>query len=65
MEDVIDLIATDSSASEISDKIKNALYSKAAERVDALRPVVANSLFGGETETETEEETVEVEAGEE
>jgi hypothetical protein len=63
MEDVIDLIATDSSASEISDKIKDALYSKAAERVDALRPVVANSLFGGETETE--EETVEVETGEE
>tara|TARA_B100002019_G_scaffold243982_1_gene220812 strand:+ start:2434 stop:2625 length:192 start_codon:yes stop_codon:yes gene_type:complete len=63
MEDVIDLIATDSSASEISDKIKDALYSKAAERVDALRPVVANSLFGGETETE--EETVEVQTGEE
>jgi hypothetical protein len=63
MEDVIDLIATDSSASEISDKIKDALYSKAAERVDALRPVVANSLFGGETETE--EETVEIETQEE
>jgi hypothetical protein len=56
MEDVIDLIATDSSASEISDKIKDALYSKAAERVDALRPVVANSLFGGETEDEPEVE---------
>ena len=56
MEDVIDLIATDSSASEISDKIKDALYSKAAERVDALRPVVANSLFGRETEDETEVE---------
>ena len=56
MEDVIDLIATDSSASEISDQIKDLLYSKAAERVDALRPVVANSLFGGETEDETEVE---------
>jgi hypothetical protein len=56
MEDVIDLIATDSSASEISDKIKDALYSKAAERVDALRPVVANSLFGGEFESEDEVE---------
>jgi len=54
MEDVIDLIATDSSASEISDQIKDLLYSKAAERVDALRPVVANSLFGGETESEEE-----------
>jgi hypothetical protein len=56
MEDVIDLIATDSSASEISDKIKDILYSKAAGRVDALRPVVANSLFGGETESEPEVE---------
>ena len=56
MEDVIDLIATDSSASEISDKIKDILYSKAAERVDALRPVVANSLFGGETEGDAEVE---------
>lgn len=63
MEDVIDLIATDSSASEISDKIKDVLYSKAAERVDALRPVVANSLFGGETEGE-EIETPEVETEE-
>ena len=63
MEDVIDLIATDSSASEISDKIKDALYSKAAERVDALRPVVANSLFGGESEGE-EIETPEVETEE-
>jgi hypothetical protein len=63
MEDVIDLIATDSSASEISDKIKDALYSKAAERVDALRPVVANSLFGGESEDE-EIETPEVETEE-
>ncbi len=63
MEDVIDLIATDSSASEISDKIKDVLYSKAAERVDALRPVVANSLFGGESEGE-EIETPEVETEE-
>jgi len=59
MEDVIDLIATDSSASEISDKIKDALYSKAAERVDALRPIVANSLFGGETEGDAEVESEE------
>lgn len=61
MEDVIDLIATDSSASEISDKIKDLLYSKAAERVDALRPVVANSLFGGETEGDAEVDTEEEE----
>ncbi len=59
MEDVIDLIATDSSASEISDRIKDHLFSKAAERIDALRPVVANSLFGGEVESDAEVESEE------
>ena len=52
MEEVIDLIATDSSASEISDKLKDLLFTKAAERVAALRPGVANSLFDGESEEE-------------
>ena len=59
MEDVIDLIATDSSASEISDRIKDHLFSKAAERIDALRPVVATSLFGGKVESDAEVESVE------
>ena len=59
MEDVIDLMATDSSASEISDRIKDHLFSKAAERIDALRPVVANSLFGGEVESDAEVESEE------
>ena len=38
MEDLVDLIATDASASDISDKIKERLYAKAAEYVDAARP---------------------------
>lgn len=46
MEDLIDLIATNSSPSEVSDSIKNILYTKAFERVDAFRPQVAFSLFG-------------------
>lgn len=56
MEEIIDLIATDSAASKISDKIKEVLYSKAAERVDAARPVVASSLFGGNDTNQTEDE---------
>lgn len=48
MEEIIDLIATNSSPSEISDAIKNSLYTKAAEKLDSLRPVVATSLFDGE-----------------
>ncbi len=50
MEDVVDLIATDASASDISDKMKELLYAKAAERVDVARPYVANAMFGQEFE---------------
>ena len=45
MEDLVDLIATDASASDVSDKIKDALMAKAATRIDALRPEVASSVF--------------------
>jgi len=61
MEDLVDLIATDASASDISDKIKERLYAKAAEYVDAARPVVGADIFGTELpevddELETESE---------
>ena len=45
MEELVDLIATDASASDVSDKIKDALMAKAAARVDALKPEVASSVF--------------------
>ena len=54
MEDIINLIATDGKSSEVSDAIKAALYSKAAERIDAARPIVAGSMFGDEYETAQE-----------
>ena len=50
----MDLIATDASASDVSDKIKDALMSKAAARIDALRPVVASSVFDAEAPEEEE-----------
>jgi hypothetical protein len=46
MEEIVDLIAVDSSAAEISDKIKDLLYTKATERIDNLKPEVASSMFG-------------------
>ena len=72
MEDLVDLIATDASASDVSDKIKERLYAKAAEYVDAARPVVGADVFGtelpeledvpeAESELEVEDETVESE----
>jgi hypothetical protein len=57
MEDIVDLIATDSSASDVSDKLKEILYAKAAERIDIARPYVANAMFGQEFEYPTEDET--------
>ncbi|AXQ70578.1 hypothetical protein HOU04_gp179 [Synechococcus phage S-T4] len=54
MENIVDLIFSDASASEISDSIKDALYGKSAEKIDALRPYAAASLFGGEIEPELE-----------
>jgi len=50
MEDVVDLIATDASASDISDKMKELLFNKAAERIEIARPYVANAMFGQEFE---------------
>ena len=61
MEDLVDLIATDASASDISDKIKERLYAKASEYVDAARPVVGADLFGDEV-SEEDPETPEAES---
>ena len=55
MEELVDLIATDASASVVSNKIKDALMAKAAARVDALKPEVASSVFTDEAPEEEEE----------
>ena len=55
MEDIVDLIATDSPAIQITDKIKEVLFGKASERVENLRPEVAKLMFDGD-ETDTQEE---------
>jgi hypothetical protein len=55
MEELIDLIATDGSASDVSDKIKELLYAKASDRVDSTRPYVSASMFGDDENTEDQE----------
>jgi len=54
MEELLDLMVTDESPSQISDRIKEILFAKSAERVEASRPIVANSLFGDDSEIEDE-----------
>jgi hypothetical protein len=45
MDKIIDLIAIDSSASDISDSIKDVLFAKSAAKIDSIRPNIASSLF--------------------
>ena len=59
MEDIVDLIATDASAFDIQDRIKDALMAKAAERIEAMKPTVANSFFNEPEEVDTEVDTEE------
>tara|TARA_B100001029_G_scaffold55558_1_gene44788 strand:- start:754 stop:975 length:222 start_codon:yes stop_codon:yes gene_type:complete len=60
MDELMDMIGADESASQITDKIKDLLYAKSANKVDLARPVVASSLFG-EPQVEDEDE-IETEA---
>jgi hypothetical protein len=52
MDDLMDMIAADESPSQISDKIKELLFTKASEKIDGFRPTVANSMFSQEGQEE-------------
>lgn len=45
MDDLLDMIISDESPSHVSDKIKDILFAKSAEKVDEYRPNVATSMF--------------------
>lgn len=55
MEEIVNLIGSESPASDITDKIKDVLYAKASERIDDYRTDVASSLFDDENSVEDEE----------
>ena len=46
--ELMDMIIADESPSTISDKIKDILYAKSSDKVDAYRPEVAQGAFGDE-----------------
>ena len=54
MDDLLDSIVTDESPSQISDQIKDLLFAKSAEKIDAFRPFVASQTFGDPVEVESE-----------
>ena len=62
MEEIVDLIVTDSSPNDISDKIKDVLITKSAERIEAERSNVGALMFDDSEVDEVEpEETPEEE----
>ena len=52
----MDMIVADESPSNISDKIKELLFAKSAEKIDAFRPNVAASMFDFDDEEEFDTE---------
>lgn len=62
MEELMDLMVKDGSPSQISDQIKDLLFAKSAEKIEALRPAVAASVFEGPAEVEEDEVEVDSES---
>ena len=56
MDELMDMIIADESPSQITDKIKDILFAKSAERIDTIKPVVAGSMFDSEEAEEISSE---------
>jgi hypothetical protein len=61
MDELLDMIATDKSAADISDSIKDTLYAKAAEKINSQRVDIATAMFDP-TIADTEDDSVEEES---
>mgnify|MGYP003155154889 FL=1 len=57
--ELIDMIANDAPANEVSDAIKAIAYAKSSDMVDKLTPNIAAGLFGDEVPEEQPEGEVE------
>ena len=61
MDELMDLLVKDESPTQISDTIKDILYARTAEKVNAATPGIMNSVFDGEQPEVTAEVDVEQE----
>ena len=59
--ELTDMLTGGSTSTEVADKIKDLLYAKASEKIDAFRPQVADNLFGEPEQEEEGEASAEVE----
>ena len=51
---IVDTIASGASPADITQEIKDILFTKSAERISDFRQVAAANLFGSEAETEVD-----------
>ena len=57
MDELMSLLVKDESPSEVSDAIKDQLFSRTAEKIQNIRPQVAASVFDGDIDFDAEEDT--------
>ena len=60
MEQLMDLLVKDESPSQISDAIKDQLFSRSAEKIQAIRPEVAASIFDDDINFDVEDSVGEI-----
>jgi len=53
--DLIDMIASDNAQSDVHDKIKEILYAKSQENINAVTPSITAGMFGGQAPTAPDE----------
>jgi hypothetical protein len=56
MENIIDLIATDSAPSDISKNIHDLLYQKASSKIENMRSAVSSQMFDSAEEETSEDQ---------
>ena len=56
MDELMDMIVADESPSQVTDKIKEILFAKSAERIDMIKPVIATDMFNDSQEVSSEVE---------
>lgn len=54
MDDLVDMIISDESPSNISDAVKGILFNKTVEKIEQLRPSVSSSMFDQQFNSEDE-----------
>ena len=56
MDELMNLLVKDESPSEVSDAIKDQLFSRTAEKIQSIRPDVVASIFDDDVNLDSEEE---------